>query len=308
MTQTDKHQAAQLVPAKAVVVGVDGSEGSFEALLWAAHHAHRSQLSLKIVTVTEIPAVYTAAGLPAMPVGSTFEDLVEHGMDVNARAMDDARAMDLDIDISGVAFVGTPIMNLVEQTDPGDILVVAAGSHTGRLSELLGSVATGVVHRAHGPVVIVHGTIGHDAPVRRIVVGVDGWDESKLALKWACALAEPIGATIDIVHGWEYPYHAKDVLGSPRAAMQQDAIDMVEGVVNELEDHQRRLIGGKHIVEGAPAEVLIDASKDADLLVVGSRGRGGLRSLLLGSVSRKATHHAASVVAVIPSPRHTRAT
>jgi nucleotide-binding universal stress UspA family protein len=308
MSNTDKQHITQLAPAKTVVVGVDGSEGSFEALLWAAHHAHRAEVPLKIVTVTEIPAVYTAAGLPAMPVGSTFEDLVEHGMDVNARAVDDARAMDLGIDISGVSFVGTPILNLVEQTEFGDVLVVAAGSHTGRLSDLLGTVATGVVHRAHGPVVIVHGTIGHDAPMRRIVVGVDGWDESTLALRWACALAEFADATIDIVHGWEYPYHAKDVLGSPRAAMQQDAIDLIDGVVKELDEHERRLIAGTHIVEGAPAEVLIDASKDADLLVVGSRGRGGLRSLLLGSVSRKAAHHAACAVAVVPSSRANHST
>ena len=60
--------------AKSVVVGVDGSEGSFEALIWATHHAQRAGLPLQVVTITEIPAVYTAAGVPALPLGSTFDE------------------------------------------------------------------------------------------------------------------------------------------------------------------------------------------------------------------------------------------
>ena len=116
------------VLAKSVVVGVDGSEGSFEALIWATHHAQRIGLPLKIVTVTEIPAVYTAAGVPALPLGSTFDDLVQHGLDVNNRAIDDALAFDLGITVSGHAVVGTPVVNLVEATPPGDVLVVSATS------------------------------------------------------------------------------------------------------------------------------------------------------------------------------------
>ena len=92
---------AKSVVAKSVVVGVDGSEGSFEALIWATHHAQRTGLPVQVITITEIPAVYTAAGVPALPLGSTFDDLVLQGVDVNNRAIDDALAFDLGITVSG---------------------------------------------------------------------------------------------------------------------------------------------------------------------------------------------------------------
>jgi nucleotide-binding universal stress UspA family protein len=300
-------QSSKPIAATTIVVGVDGSEGSFEALIWATHHAQRMHLPLKIVTVTEMPAMYTAAGVPALLPGSTFDDLVQHGMDVNSRAVDDANAFDLGIEVSGVTVVGTPIVSLVEATEPGDLLVVSATSHHGWMAEMLGSLATGVIHRAHGPIVVVHGPVAHDAPLHRIVVGVDGWDESKYALEWACDLAAKAGAAVETVHAWEYPYRTKDaVFGSPRADMERDAGALVDRVLAELSDDRRQLVTGTHVAEGSASDVLIDTSNDADMLVVGSRGRGGVRSLLLGSVSRTTVHHALCPVAVVPPPHHGR--
>ena len=291
--------------ANSVVVGVDGSEGSFEALIWATHHAQRAGLPLQVITITEIPAVYTAAGVPALPLGSTFDSLVLQGVDINNRAIDDALAFDLGITVSGQAIVGTPVVNLVEATPPGDVLVVSATSQKTRMTDVLGSVATGVVHRAHGPVVVVHGPVPHDAPLKRIVVGIDGHDESKTAVHWACALAAASGAALDVVHAWEYPYRTKDaVFGSPQADMQRDATEFTESLIAGLSDADRAAISTTHVLEGLTADVLVDTAKDADLVVVGSRGRGGVRSLLLGSVSRKVVQHASCTVAVVPSARH----
>ncbi|MGZ4769648.1 MAG: universal stress protein [Ilumatobacteraceae bacterium] len=293
--------------AQTVVVGVDGSEGSFEALIWATHHSQRVGLPLKVVTVTEIPAVYTAAGVPALPMGSTFDDLVQNGLDINNRAVDDALAFDLGIAVSGAAVVGTPVVGLVEATSPGDVLVVSATSQQKRIADVLGSVATGVVHRAHGPVIVVHGPVAHDAPLDRIVVGIDGHDDSTPALEWACDLAARTGATLEVVHAWEYPYRTKDaVFGSPQEIMQRDATALADRVVAGLSEDHRAAITSTHVVEGLTFDVLVETAKDADLLVVGSRGRGGLRSLLLGSVSRKVVQHASCTVAVIPPPRHWR--
>ena len=307
MTHGSHADAAQFVAAKSVVVGVDGSEGSFEALIWATHYASRTGLPLKIVTVTEIPAVYTAAGVPALPLGSTFDDLVQHGVDINNRALDDAMAFDLGISVSGTSIVGTPVVNLVDATPPADVLVVSATSQKGRMADVLGSVATGVIHRAHGPIVVVHGPVPHDAPVNRIVAGIDGHDESKTAVDWACDLAARTGAALELVHAWEYPYRTKDaVFGSPQADMQRDATEFAEMAVAALSADHRAIVTATHVVEGLTADVLIDASKDADLVVVGSRGRGGVRSLLLGSASRKVVQHATCTVAVVPSARHWR--
>jgi nucleotide-binding universal stress UspA family protein len=298
---------AKLIVAQSIVVGVDGSEGSFEALIWATHHAKRTGLPLKIVTVTEIPAVYTAAGVPALPPGSTFDDLVQQGVDINLRAVDDARAFDLGVEVSGTAVVGTPVVNLVEATPAGDLLVVSATSHHGRMTDVLGSVATGVTHRAHGPIVIVHGPVVHAASLKRIVVGIDGCDESRFALGWACELAEQIAASVEVVHAWEYPYRTKDaVFGSPKAVMQGDATTLTEEILAELSPARRAVVTAAQVIEGEPSDVLIEAANDADLMVVGSRGRGGVRSLLMGSVSRTVIQHAASTVVVIPSARHWR--
>lgn len=298
---------AKTIVAETIVAGVDGSEGSFEALIWATHHAQRTGLPLKVVTVTEIPAVYTAAGVPALPMGSTFDELVQHGLDVNNRAVDDALAFDLGITVSGTAVVGTPVVSLVEATPPGGVLVVSATSQQKRIADVLGSVATGLVHRAHGPVIVVHGPVAHDAPLNRVVVGIDGYDDSRPALDWACDLAARTGATLELVHAWEYPYRTKDaVFGSPKDVMQRDATALAESVVAGLSEAHRAAISATHVLEGLTADVLIDAAKDADLIVVGSRGRGGLRSLLLGSVSRKVVQHSPCTVAVIPTGRHGR--
>jgi len=291
----------------AIVVGVDGSEGSFEALIWATHHAQRTGLPLKIVTITEIPAVYTAAGVPVLPPRSTFDDLVQQGVDVNDRAIDDAKAFELGIEISGLAVVGTPVAGLIEATGPGDLLVVSATSHHGRMNDLLGSVATGVTHRAHGPIVVVHGPVAHDAPLRRITVGIDGFVESALALRWACDLAARVGASVEVVHGWEYPYRTRDaVFGSPLEDMQRDAGALVDQVLGDLSPEHRAVVTGSRVIEGLPSDVLIDSSTDADLLVVGSRGRHGVRALLLGSISRTVVQHASTTVVVVPTDRHRR--
>lgn len=306
-----RHGAESIDPrsmrSQSVVVGVDGSEGSFEALIWAAHHARHIKVPLHIVTVTEIPAVYTAAGVPALPLGSTFEDLVGQGMDINNRAIDDANAFELGITVTGSAVVGTPVSNLVDATPAGDLLVVSASAQAGHMADVLGSVATGVVHRAHGPVVVVHGPVPHDAPLQRIVVGVDGFEESTTALVWACELAVQADADIELAHAWEYPYRTKDaVFGSPQEMMQADAAALADDVRASLSGEHRERVSDTHVVEGLTADVLIDLAKGADLLVVGSHGRGGFRSFLLGSVSRKVVQHAPCPVAVVPSARHWR--
>jgi nucleotide-binding universal stress UspA family protein len=142
-----------------------------------------------------------------------------------------------------------------------------------------------------------------------VVVGVDGSDGSKAALRFAVEEARRRSATLRVVAVWEFP--ATIAMGmvlppdfdevSARAARQsaQAAIaDLGEpGVPVELK-----------VLDGNPAGALIDEARDADVLVVGSRGRGGFRELLLGSVSQACVHHAVCPVIVIrehPAPQTT---
>jgi nucleotide-binding universal stress UspA family protein len=148
-----------------------------------------------------------------------------------------------------------------------------------------------------------------DGTVPRIVVGVDGSPSSQPALRWAVRQARLTGGTVDAVMAWEYP-SAIGGYGWAPAAMIDDwdfaeiatkaLADAIGGVVNADSGVSVRPL----VVEGNPAEALLDAAAGADLLVVGSRGHGGFAGALLGSVSQHCVHYAPCPVAVIRGDRH----
>jgi nucleotide-binding universal stress UspA family protein len=141
----------------------------------------------------------------------------------------------------------------------------------------------------------------------RIVVGVDGSDGSKAALRWAARQAELTGARLEAITGWEYPAFYGWAPAMPddydyealAARAQADAIDEVFGA-------DRPATMEAKVVARHPAEALVEASEGADLLVVGSRGYGGFADALLGSVSTYCVHHAHCPVTIIrpPDPKH----
>ena len=138
--------------------------------------------------------------------------------------------------------------------------------------------------------------------MRKIVVGLDGSPASLEGLEWAYGQAIVSGAELTAVHGWIYPYSGpRTSVSEPRTQMQLDAMEELK---TSLESLGPRLTGGSihvhaKLVEQSPTESLLDEAKDADLLVVGSRGRGALRSLLLGSVTSTVAQHAACPVVIV---------
>jgi nucleotide-binding universal stress UspA family protein len=139
----------------------------------------------------------------------------------------------------------------------------------------------------------------------KIVVGVDGSEESRAALRWARHEAQLRKAELDVVHVWTYPYTGpRTTVTEPRELMELDAAKELEQMLSALPADEARgaapnVTVHAHVREGNPADVLVQESKDADLLVVGSRGRGGFAALLLGSVSTAVTHHASCPVVVV---------
>jgi nucleotide-binding universal stress UspA family protein len=140
----------------------------------------------------------------------------------------------------------------------------------------------------------------------RIVVGVDGSPGATVALRWARAEAGLRGATLDVVHAWHEPY----VGGIPGMGPYGISFDELERAARAELD---RAIGHAGppppgvrvepiLAPGPAAAVLLEAAKGADLLVVGSRGRGGFTGLLLGSVGQQCVHHAPCPVVVVPVP------
>jgi nucleotide-binding universal stress UspA family protein len=140
----------------------------------------------------------------------------------------------------------------------------------------------------------------------RIVVGVDGSPSSLEALRWAVRAARVAGGSVDAVAAWEYPEGVGGFGWSPGAAFGTDGI--AETVGNTLreavdtvmaQEGEDGVIVRRHVREGYPARVLMDAADGADLLVVGCRGHGGFAGLLLGSVSAQCVHHAPCPVLVM---------
>ena len=139
---------------------------------------------------------------------------------------------------------------------------------------------------------------------QRIVVGVDGSPISKLALRWAITQARLTGATIDAVLAWQYPaaltgYTWTAAVVDTEPAWDVEAEKELTEAISETAGQDPDVVINPVVVEGWPAEVLLNAAEGADLLVVGSRGRGGFSSVLLGSVSQNCAHHATCPLLII---------
>ena len=144
-------------------------------------------------------------------------------------------------------------------------------------------------------------------PARPIVVGVDGSDSSKAALQWAVRQAELTGSSVEAVIAWHYPVMMGAYGYVPVSAV--DSVDFAETAAKTLAeaiadavDPATNVPIATSVVEGTPAQVLLEASASAGLLVVGSRGLGGFSSALLGSVSQHCAHHAACPILIAHSP------
>lgn len=135
--------------------------------------------------------------------------------------------------------------------------------------------------------------------VPRIVVGVDGSEPSKAALRWAARLLAVTGGFIDAVIAWQPPSDLGWAYLPSDWRPDRDAEKVLTETVDEVFGAERPLDMRLTVERGNPAKVLIDASKNAELLVVGSRGRGGFAGLLLGSVSTSCAEHAGCAVLVV---------
>jgi len=142
----------------------------------------------------------------------------------------------------------------------------------------------------------------------RIVVGVDGSPISKKALHWAVDQARLTGATVDAVIAWQVPEamtgHAWVGLLVEEPGFGVLAEKELAEAISEAAGPDPDVTINPVVVEGWPAEVLLKAAEGADLLVVGSRGRGGFTSALLGSVSQNCVHHATCPVLIIRTPKN----
>ena len=144
--------------------------------------------------------------------------------------------------------------------------------------------------------------------MNEIVVGVDGSESSCAALEWAIAEAKLRGSSVTAVTAWQTPeavYMGAMIPDSLTPGL-EEAAEQTQATVLERVDAAGVSIATR-VVEGDAAQALVDASVGAEMLVVGSRGFGAFRELLLGSVSQRCAHHAQCPVVIVragPAPGH----
>ncbi|HEX2783769.1 MAG TPA: universal stress protein [Ilumatobacteraceae bacterium] len=286
-----------------IVVGVDGSKPSFEALRWAVHEARRRDAEVRVISCYQVPA-YGGPDGAMYPISIDLKTLEGAATAVVGRAIEVATQIDPQVIVDGATPLAPPVPGIMESVAAGDEIVVGATGHSGLIAGLLGSVAAGVVHRAHVPVVVVPASSATEfgRTLKKIVLGVDGSPESLVALDWAYDEALVSGAELTVVHAWIYPYSLSR--SSSREALSPMEFDAAKELQDSLDSLGQRSAGGSVVIhsklrEESAVAALLNEGHDADLIVVGSRGRGGFRSRLLGSVSRTLAEHATCPVAVI---------
>lgn len=303
-SSSDSGQEVRVGTADAVVVGVDGTDADGAVVDWGADEADRLGAPLRLVTVIDAGVQMTSYEVLASGSPSLEERLTADVHPLLDAAAVRARTRHPTLDIAVSAPLEGPAAALVRLSE-GALRLVVGGPARGHLKHLLlGSVALPVIAHAHCPVIVVPaGTTIFTS--RRIVVGVDGSQAGERAVEFALQTAELCGAAVTCVLVWHVEVE-KGVVVTERSSERWSA---VEARYNALGHRVVDPVARRHpgvevdivVVHGSPAKAILQAAADleADLVVVGSRGRGGFLGLLLGSVSRRVVEQANRAVAVV---------
>lgn len=261
------------------LIGVDGSEHSRAALAWGLALASQRGATVELIHVADDSFLSESVAFLSEAQAASEQMLATE----IGRAKSEYGFAG---DISGTAIVGHPIAELEEASREADLLVLGAHSGGKFAGSVFGTRAVKVAAVANCPVAVIpaEGESGGEG----IVVGVDGSDASKRAIAWAAEEASFRGAPLIAVYAWmppltpglEYLWSEELVAAQQAAASEAIAIG-VAGLAERYPDLEIR----REIVQAPPVTALLQVAADAEMLVVGSRGRGGISRLLLGSVS-----------------------
>ncbi len=285
-----------------VIVGVDGSESSLGAVGVAAREARLRGTSLRVVHAMGRPSAHLPAGAaPWSPADHGLEPMV-HGQ--LALAEERAHAAAPGIEITRSVVTGDAIEVLEIESRSAALTVVGSRGLTGFSGLLLGSTAVHLAAHGHGPLMVVRGRPEPDGPV---LLAVDGSPAGERAVEFAFAEAALRGAPLVALHVWNtWNEGAYEAPLDPLAAMVATADQLREAeqglldrTVAAWQAIYPQVTVERRLVRSRIRNALIDASEEAQLVVVGARGSGGFTGLLLGSVSQALLHHAHCPVTVV---------
>ncbi|GAA1611890.1 universal stress protein [Leucobacter chromiireducens] len=260
------------------LIGVDGSEQSRVALAWGLARATERGASVRLLHVADDSFLSESVAFLS-EAQKASEQMLE-------AEIAHARSLGFVGEISGTAVVGHPIAEVEEASKQADLLVL--GQHAGsRFSgSFFGTRAVKVAATAHCPVAVIPNS--EVQPNAGVVVGIDGSEASQRAIAYAAEEASFRGVPLIAVYAWMPPLTpgleylwSEELVESQRSAAEEAIAIGVAGLAERYPDLEVR----REIVQSPPVAALVQVAQGAELLVVGSRGRGGISRLLLGSVS-----------------------
>jgi nucleotide-binding universal stress UspA family protein len=272
-----------------IVVAVDGSPASDAATCWAARDAALRNIPLTVVSVVTTPT----ATFPPVPypdsLGVRLEDQGRKAAADAVKIAEDAVPTDRKVAVKSEVVFSTPAQALVKMSDEAEMIVVGSSGKGTLARGLLGSVSSSVVRQANCPVAVIRDEdlLMPDPQHAPVLVGIDGSPASELATEIAFDQASRRGVELIALHAWS------DVCASGLPGWEWSAPGSESSFADSLAHWQERypnVTVQRVVVCDEPARQLIEKSESAQLVVVGSHGRGAFDRMVLGSVSNTVLH------------------
>ena len=287
-----------MINDKAILVGVDGSHASYKATWWAANYAKHAGLTLQIVCAYSLPsyaavsfdATYTAMG----------DDNAAHSDAQEILSKAKAIADEQGVEAATLIVTGDPASVFVELSRNYNLIVIGNRGKGGLAERLLGTTSSSLPAYAYCPIVVVpytddDGNLMHlNNTITKVAVGSDESKWGLKALEIAADFADAWGAELDVISA------VPNMKGSEDEGVMASFKEDLDVRIKPPEESHPNLTINKQIVPGPAVGALTKASYDHDVVVVGSRGRGGFTGLLLGSTSQGLLQHAVGPVYVVP--------
>lgn len=274
---------------KPIVVGVDGSDQSVMALDWAVLEA--------VKRVRPLQLVFALNDTPYMEISQHAQR--ERAEEMLEQLADRARGLGAT-DVTTRCEYEAPVDAILDASRTAELVVLGSRGHTIVGGWLIGSVSMHVSRHAACPVAVIRSP--HDLAAKRIVVGVDGSPPSEAALAFGFEEAQLRDAPLLVIRAEEEPVRAVG-LGISPVVFVDDEEEIIEHELTDQVDPWRDKYPDVEVSTdvrvGHPTNVLTDASLTAQLVVVGSRGRGGFSGALMGSISQGVLHHSRTSVVVV---------